>query len=218
MLTEQAFAELQQLANARGQRKSKGEIPSLITGMGIGVCGYCGLALVSQNMMFRRRPDGTLLPGHRRLTCMGGSKHCQVGGSCSVVPVERSLMSYCADPMNLCTLMTTHTLTEVQFAAQAWQQLATGVEILDHEARLQARQLVKDTFARIVVHHRGMGAPEKTGEMIDVLLVPKTGHSQGIHIHHRSGQWQKMKGYGITLPRFSVSPHCPASAVTDILP
>lgn len=60
MLTEAEFSDLQQLAGTRGLRKGRGEIVGFVTGLKITYCGYCGQAMVAQNMMGRsRRPDGS---------------------------------------------------------------------------------------------------------------------------------------------------------------
>lgn len=63
--------------------------------------------MVAQNLMNRgRREDGGPQHGHRRLICVGNSQGmgCAVAGSCSVVPIEHAIMSYCADQMNLARL------------------------------------------------------------------------------------------------------------------
>ena len=108
LMSEAEFAELQRLASQRHRRKGKGEIPGVITGMGICRCGYCGSAMVAQNLMSRKkRPDGKPHDGHRRLICVASSnaQACKVNGSCSVVPVEDAIMEWCADAMNLASLM-----------------------------------------------------------------------------------------------------------------
>lgn len=103
VLTDEEFAELQDLAGQRYRRRGKGDIVGIITGIGITTCGYCGTALVAQNLMSRAGADGRLADGHRRLHCTSYSKNagCGAGGSCSVVPVERALLEYCTDQMNL---------------------------------------------------------------------------------------------------------------------
>lgn len=108
VLTSAEFADLRNLAAQRGRRKGKGEIPGVVTGLGITYCGYCGAAIVAQNIMGRRRmANGLPYPGHRRLHCVtySSSAGCKVSGSCSVVPVERALMLYCSDQMNLTRLL-----------------------------------------------------------------------------------------------------------------
>ncbi len=103
VLSDEEFSELQELASQRYRRRGKGDIVGIVTGIGITTCGYCGTALVAQNLMSRAKSDGSLEDGHRRLHCTSYSKNygCSAGGSCSVVPVERALLSYCSDQMNL---------------------------------------------------------------------------------------------------------------------
>jgi DNA invertase Pin-like site-specific DNA recombinase len=108
LLSETEFAELQYLISQRGRRKGKGEVPALFTGLRIAFCGYCGHPLVSQNgMNKKRREDGLPQDGHRRLVCTGykATPKCSVGGSCSVVPIERAIMAFCSDQMNLSRLV-----------------------------------------------------------------------------------------------------------------
>lgn len=91
---------------ARHRPKGKGVITSFITGMGIAVCGYCGHALMSQNLTNRpKKLDGTPQDGHRRINCSGGRHRCEVSSSCSSAPVEKALLTYCSDQFNLDRLM-----------------------------------------------------------------------------------------------------------------
>jgi hypothetical protein len=65
LLTEAEWSDLQALAAGHGRRTAKGPMPHIITGMKIMVCGYCGRALVGQNIGTRnRRPDGGIHDGH----------------------------------------------------------------------------------------------------------------------------------------------------------
>ncbi|PMY63160.1 MULTISPECIES: recombinase family protein [Pseudomonas] len=268
ILTADEFAELSALVDGRVKRKGRGEIPGLVTGLGISYCGYCGTAVVGQNMMFKARSDGSLADGHRRLICVGYSHNegCPVGGSCSVVPIEKALMSYCTDRMNLSGLLEGSDQTqaiqarlatakaeavlieqqlervseallaaeggasplifvrkarelEEQYAgkrkevaqaerelvavsnrdqpglAEAWAQLASGVEALDYDARMRVRQLVRETFERIVVYHHGMQAAGREGKVIDLLLVGKGGQPRLLRIDRKTGDWQL--GFGV---------------------
>lgn len=260
LLTDAEFAELQQLAGQRFRRRGAGEIPGIITGIGLTWCGYCGTALVAQNLLGRRREDGTLADGHRRLHCTSYSKNegC-TGGSCSVVPVERALLGYCSDQLNLERLQQpsddgqglrqqlaearqkvdelgrqlervtdalladdsgaaplafvrrARELEQQQAAAQAqvqqleqqlvarvspvapaqaerWAELAARVEQGDYEAREQVRQLVMDTFERLVVYMRGV-MPDPKAKTIDMVMVPRNGAPRVIQIDRRSGAW-----------------------------
>lgn len=73
ILSEIEWAELQYLAGQRNRRRGHGEIPGIVTGIGLAICGYCGTALVAQNLMNRQPEDGTLADGHRRLHCTSGA-------------------------------------------------------------------------------------------------------------------------------------------------
>ena len=107
LLTEAEFAELQHLVKQRGRRHGKGEIIGIMTGMRLTYCGYCGKTMAGQNIMARnRREDGRPQNGHRRLVCLGAQTFDRCNhGSCSIVPVERALMHYCSDQMNLDALL-----------------------------------------------------------------------------------------------------------------
>ena len=58
---------------------------------------------------------------------------------------------------------------------ERWRSLADGIAALDADARMQARQLVADTFARIVVWHHGQDPASTPRGMVDLLLVAKGG-------------------------------------------
>ncbi|RDU95179.1 recombinase family protein [Trinickia dinghuensis] len=261
LLSTDEFAELQYLADQRGQRKGKGEIPGIVTGLGITRCGYCGTAIVGQNLMNRKRKeDGRPQDGHRRLICVGYSHNegCPVGGSCSVVPIERALMTYCSDQMNLSRLVEgdrgasayaarlaqarsqaaeterqIERITDALFAeadaapaafvrkareleerlkvereaidrlehelavssaatpaiAQAWAELVEGVDSLDYDARMKARQLVVDTFSKIVIYHRGFMPAEEDHKSIGILLLSKHGNTRMLSVDRRTGSW-----------------------------
>ncbi|MFM0405197.1 recombinase family protein [Paraburkholderia dipogonis] len=263
LLTDTEFADLQYLAEQRGRRKGKGEIPGIITGLGITYCGYCGTAVVGQNLMTRKRKEnGHPQDGHRRLICVGYSHNagCKVAGSCSVVPVERAVMNFCADQMNLTRLLDGDNgatavaarlqksrqraqeidaqvtrITDAMLAdsdaaplafarkareleaqladeqkliealeyelastaknatpalAEAWAALVSGVEDLDYDARTQARQLVADTFSRIVVFRKGFVLTDDDESTIGLLLIARHGNTRMLNIDRKSGAWR----------------------------
>lgn len=263
ILTADEFADLSLQVESRVRRKGKGEIPGLVTGLGITYCGYCGTAVVGQNVMHRAKSDGSLSDGHRRLICVGYSHNsgCPIGGSCSVVPIEKALMSYCTDRMNLSSLLEgndhsqqlqvrlstakaeaalieqqlervseallaaeggaaplifvrkareledLHAAKQKEVAqaerelvavsnrdqpglAEAWERLASGVEMLDFDARMKVRHLVRETFERIVVYHHGMQASNREGKVIDLLLVGKGGQPRLLRIDRKTGEWR----------------------------
>ncbi len=261
LLTEHEFAELQHVIAQRGRKPGRSQIPALFTGMGIARCGYCGAPLVSQNGFKQRARKENGLPhdGHRRLVCTSykGAIKCAVGGSCSVVPIERALMNYCSDQINLNSLLSgdssahalhrrlslartnaadierkIHRVTDALLsddgdtpvaivrrirdleseltrarhdidalenelaatpqtpaAADAWAELAKGVEQLDYDSRLKARNLVAETFSQVVVYRAGLdvGVDESS---IALTLVAKRGTARNILIDRISGEWR----------------------------
>lgn len=268
LLSDAEFAELQHLLGERHRRRGRGEIPGVVTGLGITWCGYCGASLVGQNMMGRKRKaDGTPQDGHRRLICCSHAHGagCAVPGSCSVVPVERALLTYCSDQMNLSALLdggdrsqavrarlaaTRQRIAETEaqiervtaamladdgpapaaFArkaraleadlaaltaeaehaehelatiarhetptlASAWSGLAEAALALDEAARLQVRQLVADTFERLVIYHRGVQPAESDGRTIDVVMMARGGAVRMLSVDRRSGEWREWEDF-----------------------
>lgn len=264
LLSDAEYSELQELTGQRFRRRGKGEIPGILTGLNLTTCGYCGAAIVGQNIKAQERAlDGSLpLDYQRRLKC-NGTAHgsgCPVGGSVSVVPVERALLTYCADQMNLTALLSCEDRTqplrdrlasirariaeleqqiervttalieaadaaplafarkarelearlgEEQTAAQevehelatiarrdtpalaeAWAEITVGALALDEAARLKARQLVADTFEKLVIYHRGMMPEASDGKTIDLLLIAKGGTARALRIDRKTGAWR----------------------------
>lgn len=107
LIDEAQWQALQLALDRRGRRRGPAEIPGIVTGLGITYCGYCGQPIIGQNLMTRKKADGRILDGHRRIICLGYSKGagCPVPGSASVVPIERAMMVYCADQMRLDALL-----------------------------------------------------------------------------------------------------------------
>jgi len=260
LIDEQNYQRLQVANEARKKQKVKGQIPGLITGMSILYCGYCGAAVVGQNLMtHNKKPDGTPQDGHRRLMCSSNSLgvRCSVGGSVSVVPVERALFAFCSDQLNLNSLDTDgdhmtvsraalagarttiadleKQLTRVTAAlladdeatplafvrkareiesqlgeakrdealanaelsrasrrdtpaiAEQWGALKTSALMLDYDSRISIRQMVGETFERIVIYHRGMDPDE--GKHIDLLLIGMGGAIRQLRIDRKTGAW-----------------------------
>ncbi|WP_330995009.1 hypothetical protein [Burkholderia stagnalis] len=63
-----------------------------------------------------------------------------------------------------------------------------GVEQLDYDARMMARQLVADTFSRIVVYQSGF-RPDVDDESIGLLLIAKRGTTRLLNIDRKTGGW-----------------------------
>lgn len=265
LLSNSEWSELQRIANEGGRRRIMGELPHVITGIGITICGYCGRPMAGQNLATKPRlPDGRIQDGYRRLLCASAAAYgsgCKVSGSTSVAPIERAIMTYCSDIVNLQALygkdrsqvprakviaatakvqeITTkleklmdamlatasegtpmvfarraRTLEEELSSAKAevqaaeremvammrndnsdaneqWRKLAAGVEAQDVEARLKARQLVADTFERIVIYHHGLRpdhTPKSRDYKIDLVLLAKGGQARALTID-RDGNW-----------------------------
>lgn len=249
-----------QLAVARRTRtKGKAVFPGIITGIGIAFCGYCGTAMAAQNI--HNRPlklDGTPQDGHRRIHCSAGV-HCDVGSSCSAMPIERALLTYCSDQFNLERLMRhddssdaeaeahaglaavrrkianremqleklVNVLLEDEAAApaifarkarliedelaslrqdesaaatrvattvvrspsqaKAWKDLAKSALAMEEESRLKVRQLVIDTFERIVIYNAGVTPGDTRTSPIDMMLLAKGGQPRMLKINRRTG-------------------------------
>lgn len=263
LLSADEFDALQVALDRRQGRRGVGEIPSILTGMGIAVCGYCGAAIVSQNLMGRKRQaDGRPWPGHRRLICTSHSsgQGCPVPGSMQAAPVERALMLYCADAMRMealhnggdhgqaqraelaaarrgmaeaearlerlaaalatddgvvpiTVLRQMRTLeAETETAkksidglerelasirppaspdlAEKWLALLAGVEALDTESRMQARELTRASFARIMIWHAGKQPADHLaggGKVIEMEFTARGGVSMALRIDRETG-------------------------------
>lgn len=108
ILTEDEYYVLRNAQSKRVSSKAQNEIVGLFTGIGIAFCGYCGKAMNGQNYVSRMREDGTLADGHRRLICSSHNldRNCSVGSSSSIVPVEKALLEFCTDKLQLEDLLT----------------------------------------------------------------------------------------------------------------
>lgn len=265
LLTPEAWSDLQAARVGRpkrGGRTGAGDVPHVITGLGITYCGYCGCAMSGQNLFGKIKKRGDKLqPGYRRLLCAGqqyASGRCAHPKTRSVAPIESALMDYCSDIMNLRALyggdqaqpvraelaklrgraaeieqqlqrVTAAMLSAEDGAAPAtfvrlaheleaeqakvaaeisaaerqlsslarndfdgadakWRALAAGVAELDVDARLQTRQLVADTFERIVVYASGMRPGQDPEDVTDVLLIAKGGVMRPLRID-KAGRW-----------------------------
>jgi hypothetical protein len=76
--------------------------------------------------------------------------------------------------------------TDIKGNDTAWKQLADGVEAQDYDARLQTRQLVADTFSRIVIYQRGVRpTPEGEKGPMDMMLLAKGGTARLLRVDRR---------------------------------
>lgn len=73
--------------------------------------------------------------------------------------------------------------------AARWASLADGVMAQDAGAREQVRQMVMDTFLRIVVYLRGIRPAGRKAPFIDVLLISRSGQRRWMRLDRKSGEW-----------------------------
>jgi hypothetical protein len=76
---------------------------------------------------------------------------------------------------------------QVPADARLWSDLTEGVDNQEVEAREKVRQLVMDTFERIVIYIRGVVPEER--KYIDVLLIANSGQRRWMRIERRTGVW-----------------------------
>lgn len=68
-----------------------------------------------------------------------------------------------------------------------WRQITAGMQSLDYDARMTARQLVLDTFARIDVYHHGIRPRTSPPGTIDLVLISRDGVGRMLTIDARGG-------------------------------
>jgi len=78
--------------------------------------------------------------------------------------------------------------------SDAWRELVRGVEDLDYDARLMARQLVADTFSRIVIYQSGFN-PDTDSKSIGLVLVAKRGSTRLLHVDRATGEWRSAEDF-----------------------
>lgn len=79
--------------------------------------------------------------------------------------------------------------------AVVWEKLRESAKALDSDSRLKLRQMVMDTFSRIVIYHRGQTPTEKNAKWIDLMLVSKHGNMRLLQIHRLTGAWKASEDY-----------------------
>ena len=107
LLSDDEWASLQAARADRGKRRAKGQLPGIVTGARLLYCGYCGCAMVASNLTTRkRRDDGLVHDGHRRLQCSSKANGvpCSVASGGQVRPVEKAVVDYCSDQIRLSRL------------------------------------------------------------------------------------------------------------------
>lgn len=74
--------------------------------------------------------------------------------------------------------------------AEAWAELREGCLALEEAPRLKVRQMVADTFERIVICHHGFEPNEWDGKTVDLLLVAKSGATRALSVDRKTGAWR----------------------------
>ena len=156
LLSGADWQELQRIKQEGGRRRIKGDLPHIITGIGLAFCGYCGRPMAGQHLATKPRlADGRIRDGYRRLLCASASAYgegCPVPGSTSVAPVERALMSYCSDIINLQGLRggdrTQEPRQRLQAAQAQAQELERQLDVLTAAMLQTAQEGTPLAFAR----------------------------------------------------------------------
>lgn len=129
VLDETEFAILQNEVKNRAITKAQQKIPSIITGSRICFCGHCNRSIISQNRK-QRTYKGKVYdrtPGLNRLFCSSkihGPKCLTYTGtpngvtSIQSAPVERALLEYCADNMELASIFDDNTDAKMTIKAK----------------------------------------------------------------------------------------------------
>ncbi|WP_137936121.1 recombinase family protein [Chitinivorax sp. B] len=107
VISDDEFNELQSVMASRHRKQIKGEIPAVLTGVGVLMCGYCGKAVVGQNIRGGKLADGKPRDYLRRAMCSGEyvANKCPHPGTFSIGPLERAVLNYCSDKFNLSQLL-----------------------------------------------------------------------------------------------------------------
>lgn len=148
IVTDIEFAELQVAMDNRASigGATAGDNPGILTGIGVTFCGYCGSAMVGNNVVSRTRKDGRLADSNRRMvcTCRAARRECPMPSSCSVVPIEQAIMTYCSDQMNLNALLDNHGSQEKTLRAMLAKEKSQAAELETKIDRLTEIMLSSD--------------------------------------------------------------------------
>ena len=129
LLSDTDFIIFQNEVKNRATTQSQQKIPSIVTGNRICFCGHCGNAIVTQNRKQRTYKNKVYerTPGLNRIYC-SSKIH---GPKCTVYtdspdgittvqsgPIERALLQYCADQMELSAILNDDTDKSLAIKAQ----------------------------------------------------------------------------------------------------
>ena len=132
LLTPDEFFCLQKAVKSRASTKGQSKIPSLITGLKTAYCGYCQSSMVAQNYVFQTNKKGNLADGFRRVRCCAHSSGSSCPGvkSVSVVSIERAILEYCSNSMELSAIFGANNYTtDIQKKLIAKQQEQEKIEV-----------------------------------------------------------------------------------------
>lgn len=71
--------------------------------------------------------------------------------------------------------------------AEDWVALIEGVETLDVDMRMRAREIIRDSLSRIVIWHRGDPFGTEDGEVIDLEVTARGGGTARIRVDRSTG-------------------------------
>ena len=80
--------------------------------------------------------------------------------------------------------------TSAPALAEQWAALVDRALALDEDARLQVRQLVADTFERLVLYVRGLEPSDEAAAPIELMLVSRAGQARMLRFDRRTGALQ----------------------------
>ncbi len=210
LMNETDFSILQNDISNRAPTKSQQSIPSIITGNKISFCGHCGSTLCAQNHKPRSRNGKTydMTSGLRRIRCTSrtngveclatGINSGSIAVSVSALPIERSVLEYCSDQMELSAILNDDndksisikaSIGEIQRqACEAEQKVKKGHESI--EALLIQGETISPVINRVVetarVEHESL--LKKIQALGDELRFQKVHKSADL-----IDQWQSVK-------------------------
>ena len=265
------LAEWQALQDAQKTRakgtSTKGTVPHILTGFRSTTCGHCGCAFVAHVYNGERGTDGLIPDSVRRMRCsyrIRPTINCLGGpGSVPAAPLERAIMEFCSDLMNLKALYgadreaapravlasarsrkekleqeidslaeevanvkkaggtgsgytkrmvkleAEQQLVDEQVVAakaelarvaradlvgldERWAALADGVLAQETDARVQARQLVIETFDHIQIYAGGSRLAEAPAGMADIVLRARGSEVERMLHIDATGEWREV--------------------------
>lgn len=83
--------------------------------------------------------------------------------------------------------------------ATEWARISRAAMMLDYDARMTARNLVRESFSTIQIFHRGLSPPavdqrkrgkEMMGGEAAIVIVSRTGNSRTLLIDRETGDWK----------------------------